>query len=82
MCHNEFPIINIGSGDIYSIKNLAILIKNKLGFRGNIVFDKKYPNGVAKKNLNYERIKKLNWRPKINLIKGLDIILKHERINL
>ena len=82
LCHNKFPIINIGSGDIYSIKNLAILIKNKLGFKGNIVFDKKYPNGVAKKNLNYEKIKRLNWRPKIHLIKGLDIILKHEKINL
>ena len=82
LCQNKFPIINIGSGDIYSIKNLANLIKNKVGFKGNIFFDKRYPNGVAKKNLNYDRIKKLNWRPKINLTKGLDIILKYEKINL
>jgi GDP-L-fucose synthase len=82
LCQNKFPIINIGSGDIYSIKNLANLIKNKIGFKGNIFFDKRYPNGVAKKNLNYERIKKLNWRPEINLTKGLDIILKYEKINL
>jgi GDP-L-fucose synthase len=82
LCQNKFPIINIGSGDIYSIKNLANLIKNKVGFKGNIFFDKRYPNGVAKKNLNYERIKKLNWRPEINLTKGLDIILKYEKINL
>ena len=82
LCQNKFPIINIGSGDIYSIKNLANLIKNKVGFKGNIFFDKKYPNGVAKKNLNYERIKMLNWKPKINLNKGLDVILKNEKINL
>lgn len=82
LCQNKFPIINIGSGYIYSIKNLANLIKNKVGFKGNIFFDKKYPNGVAKKNLNYDRIKALNWRPKINLTKGLDIILKYEKINL
>ena len=82
LCQNKFPIINIGSGDIYSIKNLANLIKNKVGFKGNIFFDKRYPNGVAKKNLNYERIKKFNWRPEINLTKGLDIILKYEKINL
>ena len=81
LCHNKFPIINIGSGYIYSIKNLANLIKNKVGFKGNIFFDKKYPNGVAKKNLNYDRIKALNWRAKINLTKGLDIILKYEKIN-
>jgi GDP-L-fucose synthase len=79
---NKFPILNIGSGDIYSIKNLANLIKNKVRFKGNIFFDKSYPNGVAKKNLNYDRIKRLNWRPKINLTKGLDIILKYEKINL
>ena len=82
LCQNKFPIINIGSGDIYSIKNLANLVKNKVGFKGNIFFDKRYPNGVAKKNLNYKRIKKLNWRPEINLTKGLDIILKYEKINL
>ena len=82
LCGNKFPIINIGSRDIYSIKNLANLIKNKVGFKGNIFFDKRYPNGVAKKNLNYDRIKSLNWRPKINLTKGLDIILKYEKINL
>ena len=82
LCRNKFPIINIGSRDIYSIKNLANLIKNKVGFKGNIFFDKRYPNGVAKKNLNYDRIKSLNWRPKINLTKGLDIILKYEKINL
>ena len=82
LSQNKFPILNIGSGDIYSIKNLANLIKNKVGFKGNIFFDKKYPNGVAKKNLNYERIKMLNWKPKINLNKGLDVILKNEKINL
>ena len=82
LCQNKFPILNIGSGDIFSIKNLANLIKNKVRFKGNIFFDKSYPNGVAKKNLNYDRIKRLNWRPKINLTKGLDIILKYEKINL
>jgi GDP-L-fucose synthase len=82
LCQNKFPILNIGSSDIYSIKNLANLIKNKVRFKGNIFFDKSYPNGVAKKNLNYDRIKRLNWRPKINLTKGLDIILKYEKINL
>jgi GDP-L-fucose synthase len=82
LCQNKFPILNIGSGDIYSIKNLANLIKNKVRFKGNIFFDKSYPNGVDKKNLNYDRIKRLNWRPKINLTKGLDIILKYKKINL
>jgi GDP-L-fucose synthase len=75
ICSNSFPIINIGSGDIYSIKELAFLIKRKIGYEGQILFNKKFPNGVIKKNLNYDRIKKLNWSPKIKLVNSLDSII-------
>lgn len=75
ICSNSFPIINIGSGDIYSIKELAFLIKKKIGYKGQILFNKKFPNGVIKKNLNYDRIKKLNWSPKIKLVNSLDSII-------
>jgi len=76
LCNNNFPILNIGSGDIYSIKKLANLIKNKIGYKGRVYFNSNYPNGVLKKNLNYEKIKKLKWKPKICLSKGLDLILR------
>jgi GDP-L-fucose synthase len=77
LCNNDFPILNIGSGDIYSIKQLANLIKNKIGYIGKIYFNSNYPNGVLKKNLNYEKIKQLKWKPKISLSKGLDLILRN-----
>ena len=76
LCDNNFPIINIGSNDIYSIKELAELIKNKLRYNGKIIFNKKYPNGVYKKNISSTRINTLGWRPSINLSKGLDLVLK------
>lgn len=76
LCNNNFPIINIGSGYIYSIKKLAELLKIKIGFKGKIIFDHKFPNGVMKKNLNFNRIQKLGWSPKTNLDLGLDIVLK------
>jgi GDP-L-fucose synthase len=76
LCDRNFPIINIGSGYIYSIKNIANLLKKKIGYNGKIYFDNKYPNGVMKKHLNFDRIKKLGWLPKINLNKGLNIVLK------
>ena len=76
LCNNNFPIINIGSGYIYSIKKLAELLKIKIGFKGKIIFDHKFPNGVMKKNLNFNRIQKLGWSPKTNLNLGLDIVLK------
>jgi GDP-L-fucose synthase len=80
LCNNNFPIINIGTGDIYSINELANIIKIKTGYKGKIFFNKKYPNGVMKKDIDISRIKKLNWEPKFNLSSGLDIVLNELRI--
>jgi len=76
LCKSTFPIINIGSGDIYTIKELANLIKKKVGFKGKIIFNIKYPNGVMKKNLNFSRIKKIDCKPRIKLTRGLDLVLE------
>lgn len=80
LCNNSFPIINVGTGDIYSIKQLANIIKKKVGYTGKVFFNKKYPNGIIKKDINSNRIKKLNWKPKFNLEKGLDMVLKELKI--
>jgi GDP-L-fucose synthase len=77
ICNNNFPILNVGSGDIYSIKELAELIKNKTEFRGKILFNKNFPNGVMNKNLSSSRIKKLGWKPLVKLKDGVDDILKN-----
>ena len=63
--------INIGSGKELSIFKLASIIKNIVGYRGKIVFDKTKPDGVEKKLLSSKIINKLGWRPKIILAKGL-----------
>ena len=76
ICNNNFPILNVGTGDIFSIKNLANIIKRKINYKGKIFFNKMYPNGVMKKDLDVTRIKKLNWRPKFDLNQGLDLVLK------
>jgi GDP-L-fucose synthase len=73
---NQYDIVNIGSGYEYTIKNLAKIITKVIGFKGKIIFDHKFPNGVMKKNLNFNRIQKLGWSPKTNLDLGLDIVLK------
>ena len=64
----------------YSIRSLANIIKDKINFKGSIFFNKNYPNGVAEKDLNIDRIKKLGWKPKFPLNKGLDIVLKEIKI--
>ena len=80
ICNNSFPIINVGSSDIYSIKELVHIIANKIGYKEKIFFNLKYPNGVFKKDIDISRIKKLNWKPKFDLNKGLDAVLSQSRI--
>lgn len=70
------PIINVGSGESISIKNLALLIKKILKFKKEILFDKKYPDGTIIKNLDSTRMKKLNWKPKIKLAEGLKKVIQ------
>jgi GDP-L-fucose synthase len=73
--NDKIPILNVGSGESLSIKKLAYLIKKLVDFKGKIIFDKSYPDGTFKKNLNSKRIKSLNWAPKIKLSKGLKKII-------
>ena len=69
----EENIINVGSGEEITIKNLANLIKKISGFKGNLYFNKNYPDGVKKRKLDSSKINKLGWRPKIFLNDGLKV---------
>ena len=75
ICDNSFPILNIGTGDIYSIKQLVNIIAKKIRYKGKIIFNPRYPNGVMKKNIDIKRIKKLNWHYKFDLSSGLNKVL-------
>lgn len=77
---NKLPIINVGSGESITIKKLAIYISKYVEFRGRIYFDPKFPDGTFKKNLNSKKIRKLGWKPKVSLQKGLQLVIKN-RIN-
>ena len=73
----KLPILNVGTGENIKIKNLAKIISKFLNYRGIIRFDKRFPDGTYKKNLNSKIIKKLGWRPRISLKNGLkEVILK------
>lgn len=63
--------VNVGSGIDYSIKELAELIKNIVGFEGNIVFDQTRPDGTPKKLLDSSLLSSLGWSSEITLNKGL-----------
>ena len=63
--------INVGTGEDCSIAELAELVKEVTGFKGNIVFDTSKPDGPPRKLLDVSRIRALGWRHKIPLRDGL-----------
>lgn len=64
-------LYNIGSGHEISIVNLAEIIKQVVGYDGNILWDKSKPDGTPRKLLDISKINKLGWRHKISLLDGI-----------
>lgn len=64
-------IVNVGWGKDISIRELAILIKNIVGFEGRLRFDSSKPDGTPRKLLNTERMQALGWQPRIELEDGV-----------
>ena len=70
-CH-----INIGTGKELSINDLALLIKKKVAFRGDIVFDTTKPDGTMRKLTDPSKLHALGWHHKIDLEDGIERIMK------
>ena len=64
-------IINIGCGEDVTIRELAELVCEVVGFDGKLVWDKTKPDGTPRKLLDVTRIRKLGWQPTIPLRKGI-----------
>lgn len=69
-------LINVGSGREITIKELADLIGNAVGFRGKVEWDLEKPDGTPRKFVDIGRITSLGWRAKIDLEAGLDLAYK------
>jgi GDP-L-fucose synthase len=66
-------LINIGMGKDISIKELAGLIKEIVGFEGKIVFDTDKPDGTMQKLLDISRMAELGWKAKMSLREGIEM---------
>src|SRR5436189_2594226 len=64
-------IINVGCGEDISIRELAELICDVVGFRGELKWDRSKPNGTPRKLLDVSKIKNLGWQPTISLRDGV-----------
>lgn len=70
--YNDSETINIGTGEDLAIKDLAILIKETVDFKGNLVFDASKPDGTPRKLLDVSRINKLGWKHEVSLEEGIN----------
>ncbi len=69
---NGISYINIGSGEDLTIKELANIVKEVVGFKGEIVFDTTKPDGTHRKLLDVSRLHKLGWKHKTSLEEGIE----------
>ena len=65
-------LVNVGSGEDVSIKELSETISDVVGYNGKIVWDTSKPNGTPKRPLDYSKISSLGWKPTYKLREGLE----------
>lgn len=65
-------IINVGCGEDVSIRELAELICEVVGFKGELAWDKSKPDGTPRKLLDISKISALGWKPTIGLREGIE----------
>lgn len=73
--------VNVGTGEDISIKDLALMIKEIVGFEGELTFDSSKPDGTPRKLMDVSRIHSLGWKHKINLREGIQSVYNSYRAN-
>jgi GDP-L-fucose synthase len=64
-------MLNIGSGEEVTIKELAELVCDVVGFEGSVIYDQSKPDGTPRKLVDISKIQSLGWKPQISLKEGL-----------
>ena len=72
----KLPVMNVGTNEEISIKNLSKLIAKFTRYTGKIEFDNKSPDGTYRKGLNSSKIRDLGWYPRIKLEDGLKKVIE------
>lgn len=74
--YHEKQFVNIGSGVDLSIKDLALLIKEVVGYAGALTFDTTKPDGTPRKLMDVSKLKHMGWSAKIGLREGIQSVYK------
>lgn len=80
--YNEPHLINIGTGEDLTIKDLALLVKKVTGFEGALTFDSTKPDGTPRKLMDVSKLHNLGWKHQVELEEGIhlayqDFLAKH-----
>jgi len=77
----DSDLYNVGSGHEISIKELAIMIQQIIGHKGEIIWDKNKPNGTPRKILDSSKLLSIGWNPKTGLYEGIKKVYSHLEAN-
>jgi len=69
--HDFAPLVNIGSGEDLTIRELVYMVKDVVGFDGKVTWDSDKPDGTPQKLLDVNRLSAAGWRPKTELDEGI-----------
>lgn len=72
--YSDEGLVNIGTGEDLSISELALLIKEVVGYEGAVVYDASKPDGTPRKLMDVSKLTKLGWTYSIPLRKGLEMV--------
>jgi len=79
---SQAPLFNVGCGKDLTVRALAELIHDVVGFKGKLTFDASRPDGTPRKLLDVSRMKDLGWQAHISLREGLTEIYKTAQLFL
>ena len=79
MENNVTGMINMGSGEDFSIQELAAMIAKSTGYKGEIEWDTSKPSGMPRKLLDSSRINAMGWKPEIGMVIGIRQMIEQYR---
>ena len=74
--YNEPEHLNVGTGDEVSIRDLAKLVGDIVGFRGEIEWDTSKADGTPRKLMNSEHLRAMGWKPRYSMEEGIRLAYK------
>jgi len=77
--YDEEGIINVGTGEDVTIRELCDTIKGVTGYSGRVDFDASKPDGAPRKLLDITRVRELGWKPRISLPGGIEQVYEWYR---